>query len=93
MTKRLANLDSLVLIFSFIVLAQLLSYVVSQGAFDREPFPDNPDRMMVVAGTYEEVAAEKQVTLLFVSVSAMKNALPSQLYVWMSWLQVAVTVS
>jgi uncharacterized ion transporter superfamily protein YfcC len=61
--KRLANLDSLVLIFSFIVAAQLLSYVISQGSFDRAPFPDNPNRMMVVADTYEEVAAEEQVTL------------------------------
>jgi uncharacterized ion transporter superfamily protein YfcC len=63
LTKRLANLDSLVLIFSFIVIAQLLSYVVSQGAFERAPFPDNPNRMMVVAGTYEHVAAEDEVTL------------------------------
>jgi uncharacterized ion transporter superfamily protein YfcC len=61
--KRLANLDSLVLIFSFIVVAQLLSYVVSQGSFERAAFPDNPDRLMVVAGTYAEVATEDEVTL------------------------------
>jgi uncharacterized ion transporter superfamily protein YfcC len=63
MKKRGINIDSLVLIFSFIVLAQLLSYVVIQGTFDRQPFPDNPDRMMVVAGTYETVAAGEQVSL------------------------------
>jgi uncharacterized ion transporter superfamily protein YfcC len=63
MKKSGINIDSLALIFSFIVFAQLLSYVVSQGEFDREPFPDNPNRMMVVAGTYDTVAADEQVTL------------------------------
>lgn len=63
MQKRGINIDSLVLIFSFIIVAQLLSYVVSQGTFDRVPFPDNPDRMMVVAGTYEEVPPADEVTL------------------------------
>ena len=63
MKQRGVNVDSLVLIFSFIVFAQLLSYIVSQGMFDRVPFPDNPDRMMVVAGTYEAVAADEEVTL------------------------------
>ena len=63
MQKRGWNIDSLVLIFSFIVFAQLLSYVVPQGQFDRMPYPDNPDRSMVVAGSYETVAAEKEVTL------------------------------
>jgi uncharacterized ion transporter superfamily protein YfcC len=63
MQKRGLNIDSLVLIFSFIVFAQLLSYVVPQGQFDRQPYPDNPDRSMVVAGTYEAVGAEQEVTL------------------------------
>jgi len=63
MKKSGINIDSLALIFSFIVFAQLLSYVVSQGEFDRVPFPDNPNRMMVVAGTYDAVAASEQVTL------------------------------
>ena len=63
MQKRGINIDSLVLIFSFIVIAQLMSYVISQGTFDRVPFPDNPDRLMVVAGTYESVSAENEVTL------------------------------
>ena len=63
MKKRGIDIDSLVLIFSFIVFAHLLSYVVTQGQFDRVPFPDNPDRLMVVAGTYDTVAAEDEVTL------------------------------
>ena len=63
MQKRGINIDSLVLIFSFIVIAQLMSYVISQGTFDRVPFPDNPDRLMVVAGTYESVSAENEVRL------------------------------
>ena len=63
MQKRSFNIDSLVLIFSFIVVAQLMSYVVTQGKFERIPFPDNPNRMMVVDGTYEAVPAEEEVTL------------------------------
>ena len=51
MAKRGWSIDSLVLIFSFVVIAQLLSYFVSQGTFDREPVPDSPHRTMVVAGT------------------------------------------
>ena len=63
MQKRGLNIDSLVLIFSFIVFAQLLSYVVPQGQFDRVPYPDNPSRSMVVAGTFEAVSADQEVTL------------------------------
>ena len=63
MQDRSIKIDSLVLIFSFIIVAQLLSYVVVQGTFDRVPFPDNPNRMMVVAGTYDAVPAEQEVTL------------------------------
>ena len=63
MQKRGINIDSLVLIFSFIVIAQLMSYVITQGTFERAPFPDNPSRTMVVAGTYSPVAAEDAVTL------------------------------
>ncbi len=63
MQKRGLNIDSLALIFSFIVIAQLMSYVITQGTFERAPFPDNPDRSMVVAGTYAPVMAEESVTL------------------------------
>ena len=63
MKKRGLEIDSLVLIFSFIVAAQLLSYIVPQGQFERQPFPDNPSRQMVIAGTYAPVPVDKQVTL------------------------------
>jgi len=63
MKKRSFTIDSLVLISSFIIVAQLLSYVVSHGEFDREPSPDQPDRMMVVAGTFEAVSEADAVTL------------------------------
>ena len=63
MTKRGWNIDSLVLIFSFIVVAQLLSYVVSHGEFDRVPYPDNPSRQMVVADSYAPVADDNKVSL------------------------------
>ncbi len=63
MQKRGLNIDSLVLIFAFIVFAQLLSYVVPQGQFDRQPVPDSPGRTMVVAGTYQAVSPDQEVTL------------------------------
>lgn len=63
MTKRNWSIDSLVLIFSFIVFAQLLSYVVPHGQFERAPVPDQPDRMVVVDGTYAALSAEDSVTL------------------------------
>jgi uncharacterized ion transporter superfamily protein YfcC len=63
MTKRGWAIDSLVLIFSFIVIAQLLAYFVPQGSFEREPYPDNPNRSMVVAGTYASATAETEVNL------------------------------
>ena len=63
MRKRGINIDSLVLIFSFIVIAQLLSYVVPHGEFERQPFPDNPNREMVVPGSYASVAGDDAVTL------------------------------
>ncbi len=63
MTKRSWSIDSLVLIFSFIVVAQLLSYVVPHGQFERAPMPDQPDRMVVVDGTYAAMSADDSVTL------------------------------
>ena len=57
------SIDALVLIFSFIIVAQLLAYVIPQGEFERQPYPDNPDRSMVVAGTFEIVSGEEKVTL------------------------------
>jgi len=79
MTKRGWNIDSLALIFSFIVVAQLLSYVISHGEFQRVPYPDNPDRSMVVAGTYNTVADADTVSLppwhfLFAITKGMKDA-------------------
>jgi uncharacterized ion transporter superfamily protein YfcC len=63
MTKRNWSIDSLVLIFSFIVFAQLLSYVIPHGQFERAPVPDQPDRMAVVDGTYAVLSAAENVTL------------------------------
>ena len=63
MKKRSFTIDSLVLISSFIIVAQLLSYVISHGEFDREPSPTDPDRMMVVAGTFAPVSDVDAVTL------------------------------
>ena len=57
------TIDSLVLIFSFIIVAQLLSYVIPHGEFERAPSPDQPNRMMVVADTYAPVSDANAVTL------------------------------
>ncbi len=63
MTKERWNIDSLALIFSFIVVAQLLTYVIPHGEFERQPYPDNPNRTMVVGGTYEGLSAEDQASI------------------------------
>lgn len=63
MTKRSWSIDSLVLIFSFIILAQLLSYVIPHGSFERMAVPDQPGREMVVNGTYEQLVGDDVVTL------------------------------
>ncbi len=63
MEKRSWSFDSLVLIFSIIVFAQLLGYVVPQGEFDRQPYPDNPNREMVVADTFDYADEDSSVTL------------------------------
>lgn len=63
MRDRKWSIDSLVLISSFILFAQLLSYVVPHGEFERQPYPDNPQREMVVAGTYTVVSGEDSVSL------------------------------
>ena len=63
MSSRSWSIDSLVLIFSIIIVAQLLSYVVPQGQFDREPVPDNPHREIVVAGSYTPADEASEVHL------------------------------
>ncbi len=60
--KKRWSLDSLVLIFSIVVIAQLLTYVVPQGRFAREPVPDS-SKTMVVAGSYERLPEAEQATL------------------------------
>ena len=47
--------DSLVLIFGMIVLAQLATYVLPAGLFERVPVPDS-HKLRVVPGTYAHVA-------------------------------------
>ncbi|MDZ7643085.1 MAG: hypothetical protein U5K76_01875 [Woeseiaceae bacterium] len=56
MQKRRWSIDSLVLMFSIIVIAQLMVYVIPQGEFEREPYPENPSRSMVVPDTYARTA-------------------------------------
>jgi uncharacterized ion transporter superfamily protein YfcC len=63
MSKPSWSLDSLVLIFSIIVFAQLLTYIIPQGQFERRPYPENPNRSMVVAETYARATAEQQVDI------------------------------
>lgn len=63
MSKQSWSIDSLVLIFSVIVFAQALVYVIPQGHFERQPYPENPGRTMVVAGTFETATPDEEVSL------------------------------
>jgi len=63
MSKRSWSIDSLVLIFSFIVIAQLLSYAIPHGSFERAPLPDKPDTSVVVAGTFAPLTGDDSVVL------------------------------
>ncbi|WP_417464893.1 YfcC family protein [Kordiimonas sp.] len=49
--------DSLVLIFSLIIVAQLLSYVIPSGEFERTPAPFAAGRDMVVPNSYKALDA------------------------------------
>jgi len=63
MTKKTWSLDSLVLIFSIVVVAQLLVYAVPQGQFERQAYSENSNREVVVAGTYTPSAGADSVSL------------------------------
>ena len=63
MAQRSWSIDSLVLIFSIIVVAQLLAYAVPQGNFERQAYQGNESRQMVVDGTFEYASADEQVSL------------------------------
>ncbi|MDX1482093.1 MAG: TIGR00366 family protein [Woeseiaceae bacterium] len=61
--RRGWSIDSLALIFSIIVVAQLLVFIVPQGSYEREPYPQNPDRSMVVPGTYAQTPEAAEVDI------------------------------
>jgi uncharacterized ion transporter superfamily protein YfcC len=64
MQERGWSIDSLVLIFSIIVVAQLLSYVVPQGQFERQPLEGDSGHVAVVAGTYQTATEDSRVRML-----------------------------
>ena len=63
MTKRGWSIDSLAIIFSIIVIAQMLTYVVPQGEFARQAYQGNESKQMVVAGTFDYADGNEQVSL------------------------------
>jgi uncharacterized ion transporter superfamily protein YfcC len=63
MTKRGWSIDSLVIIFSIIVIAQLMTYAIPQGSFAREGYEGNETRQMVVAGSFAFAGEDDTVTL------------------------------
>lgn len=63
MKKQAWSIDSLTLIFSIIVIAQMLIYVIPQGQYERQPYPDNPARSMVVPDTYQQASTAQQVEI------------------------------
>lgn len=63
MGKRNWSVDSLVIIFSIIVFAQLLSYVIPQGGFERTAYEGNEARQMVVADSFTYAGESERVIL------------------------------
>ena len=63
MSRRSWSIDSLVIIFSIIVVAQLLTYVIPQGDFERQAYRGDESRQMVVAGTFDFADVDEQVSL------------------------------
>lgn len=64
--KRFRVPHTLVLIFGMIILAQLMSYALPQGAFDREMIPGahpGEEHEAVVAGSYKTLSESDSVTL------------------------------
>lgn len=59
-SKRRWSIDPLVLIFSMIVVAQLLTYFVPRGQFEREPSKHNPNHEQVVPGTFAPLTEEQR---------------------------------
>jgi len=53
--------DSLVLIFSLIIVAQILSYIIPSGTFDRVPAPEGLHGDMVVPGSYTTAEAAPEL--------------------------------
>ena len=63
MTKRGWSVESLVIIFSIIVISQLLTYVVPQGEFERQAFRGDESALVVVPGSFEFAAAGERINL------------------------------
>jgi uncharacterized ion transporter superfamily protein YfcC len=64
MRRQTWSIDSLTVIFSMIVIAQILVYVIPQGQFERQPYPENPGRSMVVADSYQPSSAGQRVAIM-----------------------------
>ena len=63
MTRQSWSIDSLVIIFSIIVIAQLMTYAIPQGEFERQAYQGNEGSQMVVAGSYDYADADQRVNL------------------------------
>ena len=63
MSERSWSIDSLVIIFSIIVIAQLLTYTIPQGEFDRQAYKGDEGSQMVVAGSFDYADQDDTVVL------------------------------
>jgi uncharacterized ion transporter superfamily protein YfcC len=63
MTRQSWSIDSLVIIVSIIVIAQLLTYAIPQGEFERQAYRGDEGSQMVVAESFDYSDAEQQVSL------------------------------
>jgi len=63
MSERSWSIDSLVIIFSIIIFAQVLTYTIPQGEFERQAYQGDEGAQMVVAGSFDYANDDEAVVL------------------------------
>lgn len=63
MSERSWSIDSLVIIFSIIISAQVLTYTIPQGGFERQAYKGDEGAQMVVAGSFDYAKDDETVVL------------------------------
>lgn len=63
MIRKTWSIDTLALIFFIIVGAQILTYIVPQGEFERKAYLDQPEQLIVVPGSFKLRSEEQKISL------------------------------